>query len=197
MTSAQSEFAAVRYRPYYRMRGVLMAPLFLTMVLCFWNECEIHAIQFSLGPLFFTAGLALRIWSQMHLGYRLAVRKVLTTTGPYTFTRNPIYIANMLILMGICVLSELLWFLPILLVTCAVIYSMVVRYEEAHLLQKYGLAYASYLNRVPRWVPHLLYERSPETAPVRRFFWPSVRVELYNLLWFAIPVAKEIISELT
>jgi protein-S-isoprenylcysteine O-methyltransferase Ste14 len=183
-----------RYRPWYRVRGLLMAPMFLVMVLCFWHECEDHALQFTLGPGLFAAGLALRIWSQMHLHYRLDVRKVLTTTGPYAWVRNPIYIGNTLILMGICVLSELVWFVPGVLLICAAVYSMVVRYEEAHLTRKYGRPYLDYMAAVPRWLPRAPRENEP--ADVGRFFWPSVGVELYNLFWFAIPIVKEIISDL-
>ena len=72
------------------------------------------------------------------LHYRLKMRKVLTSTGPYAWVRNPIYIANTSMLVGLTCTSEHFWFVPIMLLWCAVVYHYVVRREESHLRDKYG-----------------------------------------------------------
>lgn len=77
----------------------------------------------------------------------------LTTSGPYQFVRNPLYIGNTLVYVGAAVLSELLWLTPIVLLWCAALYSFVVRDEEADLLRLYGGAYSAYRSEVPRWLP--------------------------------------------
>ncbi len=137
----------------FKLRGVVMAPPIIFAVLCTWKETEVDWVIFPLGGFLFFAGWFLRIWSQMHLHYRLKVHKVLTETGPYVYVRNPIYIGNTLMLVGVVITSGLLWFAPVMLVYCMVVYSIVVRFEESHLLAKFGDHYAEFLKKVPRWLP--------------------------------------------
>lgn len=186
-----------RDTPYYwvyRVRGFAMAPLLTIMLLCRWNEVDLDLVVFPAGFAIFMIGLGIRIWAQMHLHYRLSVRKQLTTTGPYQYLRNPIYIGNMVILAGLCVMSELLWFLPMVMIYSLAVYHMVVRHEEAHLEQKYGEDYQAFLNRVPRWIPRIPRVQK-DAKSVRHFLFPSVRVELYNFLFLAVPILKELIID--
>jgi len=171
-----------------------MAPLLAVMLLCRWNEVELDLAVFPAGAAIFLLGLGIRIWAQMHLHYRLSVRKQLTTTGPYRHLRNPIYVGNTIILAGLCVMSELLWFLPAVLLYSLLVYHMVVRHEEAHLEQKYGEDYRNFMRSVPRWLPRMS-QANAEAKPVRQFFLPSVRVELYNFLFLAVPLIKELVID--
>ena len=143
------------YRGIFKRRGLLMAPAFLFLVFCTWWETESEPLVFGAGGSVFALGLALRIWAQMHLRYRLKAKKALTRTGPYRYVRNPVYVGNILLLLGCCFLAELFWFAPILLAYSLLVYRFVVRYEESHLLQKYGPAYREFLESVPRWLPGL------------------------------------------
>ena len=111
-----------RFDYFYKWRGLLMAPLFALMLFCHYRECEGHWVFYAAWALF-GAGFGIRVYAQMHLHYRLRVHKVLTMTGPYRYVRNPIYIANTLILVGACVMSELLWLTPLMLVWCALVYT--------------------------------------------------------------------------
>lgn len=181
------------YDFFYKRRGLLMLPPCFFMLFIFSHETEQLGYIWPAGLGVFFAGVALRVWAQMHLHYRLSIRKALTTTGPYSFVRNPIYIANTTMLLGLTVLSELLWFLPIMLLWCAVVYTFVVKREEAHLTDKYGAPYVAFLESVPRWVP-----RMPLTAPVRasvrRFAVQSVVAELHCILWIIPFIGKELWS---
>jgi hypothetical protein len=127
----------------------------------------------------------------MHLHYRLKIHKVLTATGPYVYVRNPAYIGNTIMLTGAATMSELLWFVPVMLVYCAVVYSVVVRYEESHLLAKYGNAYADYAARVPRWIPRRISADASEIVDARRFLLPSIRAETPSLLLLLPFIIKE------
>jgi len=176
----------------YRVRGLLMLPPCAVLVLVTLRETEMDRVVWPVGLVVFFAGVLLRVWAQMHLHYRLRVRKQLTTTGPYAFVRNPIYIANTTMLLGLTVVSELLWFLPVMLAWCAVVYTFTVRREEAHLLEKYGQPYAEFLATTPRWLPRLTRRTAPR-ASVRRFLAPSIVAELHCLLWLVPLVAKEFI----
>ena len=178
----------------YRLRGTGMIPLIAVMLFCTWREIELDAVIFPLGGAIFLVGLAVRVWAQMHLHYRLEVRKHLTLAGPYRFVRNPIYISNIIILLGLTVMSELVWFIPVVLAYSLALYSMVVRHEEAHLTEKYGDAYRSFMAETPRWLPRMDAARAVAT-PVRQFFFPSIRVELYNFLFLLIPLIKEVVID--
>ncbi len=184
---------SIPYDRVYKVRGLLMAPPCLFELFVFYRESAHDAVVWPAGLALFLLGVGLRVWAQVHLHYRLRTRKVLTTTGPYAFVRNPIYIANTLILLSMTVLSELIWFLPVKLLWCAVVYHFVVRREEAHLLDKYGADYQAFLDRVPRWIPRF---RGRVASPfnARQFFMPSVLAELHCFLLLAPVVIKELLD---
>lgn len=172
-----------------------MVPPFLVLVLVYRGETERDILAWLLGSVFFGSGLLLRIWAQMHLHYRLREHKKLTTSGPYSIVRNPIYIANTAILIGLTFMSELLWFLPLMLAWCGLVYSLVVRREEAHLLQKYGTPYQEFLSSVPRWCPRSM-TFSPAGESTRQFLWRSIGAELHCFLWLLPVFAKQILPYL-
>jgi protein-S-isoprenylcysteine O-methyltransferase Ste14 len=175
----------------FKLRGVVMAPPIIFAVLCTWKETEVDWVIFSLGGFLFFAGWLLRIWSQMHLHYRLKIHKALTLTGPYIYVRNPIYIGNTLMLIGAVIMSELLWFAPAMLVYCMVVYSIVVRYEESHLFAKYGSEYADYMSKVPRWIPRPLKTGASAIVNVRQFMFPSILTEMPSLLLLLPFIVKD------
>ena len=155
----------------YELRSWMLVPPVLFAFLCTWWEVENHWSTFLPGGVLFAIGCVLLVWSQRHLHYGLRTHKTLTTTGPYAHVRNPIYLANGAMLLGAVCLSELLWFLPVMGAWWALVYGPVVRYEEAHLLEKYGAPYREYLERVPRFLP-----RPPGRRPDALF--------LSERLWF-------------
>jgi len=181
-----------RYYFIYRLRGWLMVPLFVFIYLCRWCEIESDYLIFPLGVFIFLSGLSLRIWAQMHLHYCLRNRMILTITGPYNFVRNPVYIGNILVFLGVTVLCEILYFVPVVLVYCAVVYAFVVQYEEVHMLNKYKIDYERYFKTVPRWLPRFLGFINTQKFEVKHFLFPSIMVELRCLLLLFIPILKEL-----
>jgi len=81
--------------------------------------------------------------------------KTLTTSGPYTIFRNPLYVANILIVMGLLVISEVLWIIPAFLVYAGIRYTSIIKREEGALKLQFGEDYESYCKRVHRWLPRL------------------------------------------
>jgi protein-S-isoprenylcysteine O-methyltransferase Ste14 len=137
-------------------------------------------------------GMILRIWAQQHLHYRLNVKKCLTTTGPHSFIRNPVYVGNILMCLGAIITSELLWMAPIALVYWFSIYSFVVRYEERHLLEKYGESYQRYLLEVPRWLPRAIGFR--KFVILNKYFLNSIVAEIHCPFILLPYVLKELVS---
>jgi protein-S-isoprenylcysteine O-methyltransferase Ste14 len=178
-------------RMIYRFRGVLVSPPLLFSLVWFNSEVEIDAL-ILVGICIFFIGLALRIWAQQHLRYRLKIKKQLTTTGPYHFVRNPIYIGNTLICMGLTIVSELLWLVPITFIWCTTVYSLVIRYEEARLLKKYGQLYQKYISEVPRWFTLNLHFRN--LGLKNEFFFASIVAEIHCLVFLLPFIIKEIVS---
>ena len=111
-----------------------------------------------LGAIAFAAALALFIWAIATL--RRAGSNVPTDSpttaivesGPYRFTRNPIYLGMVLGLVGPGVGLNDFWFLATLAVFAVVIRYGVIAREEAYLERKFGDVYRSYRARVRRWV---------------------------------------------
>lgn len=79
----------------------------------------------------------------------------LVADGLHGFIRNPIILAELLVIWG-----EALWFSSVGFIGYAVLMTLyaqwvVVRVEEPELRERFGAAYESYCERVPRWVPRI------------------------------------------
>jgi protein-S-isoprenylcysteine O-methyltransferase Ste14 len=177
---------------WYRLRGALIVPFYLTIVFLTHGETENAWITIPLGGVLFLLGFFLRVWAQVHLHYRLKEKKKLTLTGPYMYVRNPIYIGNTLILLGVTVLAELIWFVPIMLAACAITYHKTVLYEESHLSQKYGQGYLDFLRQVPRWMPQFKSAGPVDKGGYGKYVIPSIVAELHILTLLAGPILKEL-----
>jgi len=110
------------------------------------------------GGTVFVAALALVIWSIVTMtraGSNVPTNMPTTAiveTGPYRFTRNPIYLGMFAGVFGLAVAFNTLWLLGILVVFALVIRYGVVAREEAYLERKFGDTYRNYRSRVRRWL---------------------------------------------
>jgi protein-S-isoprenylcysteine O-methyltransferase Ste14 len=184
---------------WYKIRGGLMAVPYVFAFFCRHNENERPEV-FIIGLVCVAAAFLLRLWAQLHLRYRLKTKKVLTMTGPYVYVRNPIYIANIMLLAGYVLMSELVWFVPVSIFYGYIVYHIVVAYEERHLLEKYGTPYAEFLERVPRWLPTIsfhLKDMKPDgqRSRVRAFLVPSLIAEYQCLLIALVPLTKKLLDQ--
>jgi protein-S-isoprenylcysteine O-methyltransferase Ste14 len=79
----------------------------------------------------------------------------LVVSGPFAHVRNPLYFGNIMIYIGIGVMSMALY--PYLLIIAALFfyfqYFTIIREEESFLSSKFGEHYADYFSKVPRWIP--------------------------------------------
>jgi protein-S-isoprenylcysteine O-methyltransferase Ste14 len=86
------------------------------------------------------AGEAIRVWAAGHLEKGREV----TTSGPYRFTRHPLYLGSTLIGVGLGVASASPVVAAIVIAYLAITLTAAVRTEEAHLTDKFGAAYPAY-----------------------------------------------------
>jgi protein-S-isoprenylcysteine O-methyltransferase Ste14 len=176
----------------YRLRGFLVSLPLIVALFCFSLETEMDYFIWPIGISLVFTGMILRIWAQQHLRYRLKVKKCLTTTGPYSLARNPIYVGNILMCLGAIITSELLWLVPIALLYWFSTYSLVVHYEERHLLEKYGEPYRRYLAEVPRWLPRAIRFRNFEI--LNKYFLNSIVAEIQCPCILLPYIFKELVS---
>lgn len=111
-------------------------------------------------------GLLLFAGGVLHLLTKATLQQnqILTTAGPYRWTRNPFYLANAMIDGGIlCVIGQP-WLAAVYVPVWGLAYSRTIQEEEAHLARTFGAAFEDYRRWVPRLVPH----RRP---------WPRSRVQ--------------------
>src|ERR1051326_4617056 len=102
----------------------------------------------SLGAILIVPGLLIRALASGH------VRKneSLATSGPYAYTRNPLYLGSLLMGVGFAVAARSWWVGIALVVMFFAIYLPVIRDEEAYLRGKFP-EFVEYARRVPRMFP--------------------------------------------
>ncbi|MEM7465175.1 MAG: isoprenylcysteine carboxylmethyltransferase family protein, partial [Pseudomonadota bacterium] len=76
----------------------------------------------------------------------------LVTTGPFAITRNPIYLANVVVVSGMALITGNLWMLGAAFLCGLLEYHLAIKREEAHLEHKFGKAWRDYRKKVRRWV---------------------------------------------
>ncbi|MBP1851165.1 methyltransferase family protein [Rhizobium halophytocola] len=110
------------------------------------------------GFILLALALALMLWSMKskidaHVSpFGLRKRPTLMTTGPYRFTRNPIYLGYTLATIAAGLLSANPWFLLGALTAAIVTTQIAIRREEMLLLARYGIDYERYCRQVRRWL---------------------------------------------
>lgn len=110
-----------------------------------------------IGVVSCAAGLAMLLWSLVSFGtsFRVGIDADrpdnLVTSGIFAFTRNPIYVAFALVLLGEFLIFAN-WTSVIGLVAGILLFHRQILREESYLLQQYGEVYRSYCSRVPRYL---------------------------------------------
>jgi protein-S-isoprenylcysteine O-methyltransferase Ste14 len=76
----------------------------------------------------------------------------LATSGPYRFTRNPMYVGFVILLLGVSLIFSLEWGIILAPVLALVLHFGVVLREERYLTEKFGQPYRDFLGRTRRWI---------------------------------------------
>lgn len=118
-------------------------------------------------PMFLALSLLLVIPGLLLRGFASGYVKKnaeLTTTGPYAYTRNPLYLGSILIAVGFAFAARSFWIALVLVALFLAIYLPVIRSEEQYLRSVFP-GFDDYAARVPRLIPRLVPARQPGSEP--------------------------------
>jgi protein-S-isoprenylcysteine O-methyltransferase Ste14 len=159
----------------FRRRGylpVVMMGLFL-VAMCDYeyplrSETFDHIWEvFCLAVSFF--GLGIRIFTIAHTPEGTSGRntetqdaKTLNTTGLYSVVRNPLYLGNFFIYLGISLFAHLWWLTLIFILAFWLYYERIILAEEAFLRAKFGMQFTEWAEVTPVFIPRFGRYRRPD-----------------------------------
>ncbi|TJV39794.1 MAG: isoprenylcysteine carboxylmethyltransferase family protein [Mesorhizobium sp.] len=154
---------------YQQMRRLVLAVLVVVLFLAllfgqstFPPDTPVHETIEMFGVLLIFLGIVGRLWATLYIGGRKSSEVV--TGGPYSITRNPLYVFSTLAAAGVG--AQIGSFSGIILfaLLCAGAFHIVILREEKFLKEALGAPYAAYLARVPRFFPNLSLYQEGDTG---------------------------------
>jgi protein-S-isoprenylcysteine O-methyltransferase Ste14 len=159
---------------FFRWRSYLplvMTLLFIMGLACFrypfadhqldlaWDAGCLALALLGQGLRFFTVGFVPRGTSGRNT--RGQVADTLNTTGMYAVVRNPIYLGNLIIWLGLSLFMKSLWFTTIITLFFTIFYERIICAEEAFLRQEFGDAFMQWAEATPAIIPRFQNWRPP------------------------------------
>lgn len=102
----------------------------------------------------------------------------LVTEGIFTHVRNPLYVGNILMLLGVGILANSLIYVAVIMPLFLFIYQAIVLAEENFLRNKFGVSFDEYTKKVHRWIPNL--SGIGKTFSAMSFKWKRWLIKEYN-----------------
>lgn len=117
------------------------------------------------GIILIVAAIFGRMWCTLYIGGRKSAEIV--SGGPYSMTRNPLYVFSAIGAAGIGAMSGSVTVSMVFAIVTAAAFHYVIRVEEAYLEKVFGEPYQDYMRRVPRFFPNPFLFRENELLTVR------------------------------
>ena len=143
---------------FFKYRSYTPIPIAI-LIIYFASEQKPYCL---LGLLMLLFGESIRIWAVSYAGGKTRTRKVgapeLCTSGPYAFTRNPLYLGNMFMYIGIALVAgapNIIFMILIIFTFFMIQYTLIVSLEEETLTNLFGEAYVNYKKNVPPIFPRI------------------------------------------
>lgn len=124
--------------------GFITAILFLVFSRPSWQTIIVGAPIALLG-------VAIRAWASGHLRKNAE----LAISGPYAYTRNPLYFGSFVLAVGVVICGGSWWLAVLLLGFFLAVYLPVMQAEAAHMHELFPQAFAAYEQNVPLFLPRL------------------------------------------
>lgn len=147
-------------KQYRELAARSRVPLGFVLVVLYMITAQPSWPRFLCGAAIGLSGILLRAWATGHL----EKNQQLCTSGPYAYTRNPLYLGSAIVATGFA-LAGGLWSIAMLYaLVLQFVYWPVVLEEESH-LRKLFPGFADYAQKVPRFWPTLV----PQLQSEKRF----------------------------
>ena len=141
----------------------------------FWIFARPSYDSIAVGGAIAAVGLAIRAIAAGHL----QKDRELATSGPYAYTRNPLYLGSSLLAAGFAVTGDSWADAALVIGYFAVFYYAVMRNEEADLRRRFGPAFEEYSSNVPLFLPQFASRRGGAwrtlPSPTKTFSWALYR----------------------
>lgn len=167
-----------RYRSY--------TPIPFIIVMLIFAEPTTQSVVIGLAATLL--GESIRFWGVAYAGSLTRATgsvgaPAVIMAGPYAFVRNPLYVGNILMYVGIGILSNALfpWLSLVAAVVFIVQYTLIVSLEEEFLEKEFGAGYGEYKKNVPRFIPRLIPYRTPAQAEQQPNWKEALRSETRTL----------------
>lgn len=149
---------------FKKMRLLLAWGSIPILLLC----SHMNVRSFQWGTVLVVIGELIRFWA---LGFVEKKGQKLAMSGPYAFVRNPLYVGNFFLGLGVAVIVWN-WIIMVLFFAGFLgIYTGTIRGEEKHLQGMFGQSYEEYCKNVPSFLPRL----TPYAAPTQdSFLWSRI-----------------------
>ncbi|MBL8584096.1 MAG: isoprenylcysteine carboxylmethyltransferase family protein [Rhizobiaceae bacterium] len=172
--------------------GAMIAVLFalLLFVQSLWPpETALHEAIEMIGVVLIVLGIVGRLWANLYIAGRKS--EMVVTGGPYSMTRNPLYLFSAVAAAGVGAQIGSITTMVLFAVLCAGTFQIVIRREERFLAEEFGEPYREYMRRVPRFFPDIRLYREGETGAIQSKGLLSTLLD--GLLFFiAMPVFEMI-----
>jgi protein-S-isoprenylcysteine O-methyltransferase Ste14 len=149
-------------KPYADFVARLRVPCGFALVAAFAWFSHPDARSMLYGVPVSLIGLAVRAWAAGHL----AKDRTLASSGPYAYTRNPLYLGTLLVAAGLAIASRSVGLGALFAAVFLGIYLPVIQLEQQHLRRLFP-EYAAYAARVPALLPRI----TPVAGDRRAFQW--------------------------
>lgn len=118
------------------------------------DDAAARAVGLGIGA----AGLALLLWAARTLHRHRTTMlphvgaNALVTDGPYRWRRNPIYLADVMILLGLAEVTKNIWLVGLALLFAVLVTELAIVPEERHLKARFGSLWDEYAAKTRRWI---------------------------------------------
>ena len=153
---APPDHAGVAFHPPILLGGFLLLGFVLRaiMPLSFAPEQSVALI----GPIIVVMSFAMFFWAMATMrrsGGSIPTGEptdVIVRSGAFRYSRNPIYVSMVALLIGVGVWANTLWLIGLAVLAAYLLWWGVISREEGYLERKFGSDYTSYKSQVRRWL---------------------------------------------
>lgn len=126
----------------------------------YWESFAIFISFLGLGIRCIVAGYAARGTSGRNTKWQAA--ETLSTKGIYSITRNPLYLGNFIIVLGISLFIQVWWLALIMWIGFWLYYLLIIFAEEEFLQRKFGDQFLAWAKKTPRIIPRFRNWEKPQ-----------------------------------